>query len=388
MHAKPGQTFRLQIASSKDPLTGRIVERVSDQRGNTVLSYFTREIITPDDRAVLGASNRTGKWLPYLLCPDDRTMRCLCTTPMLAWASPAIGGERVVFVSGDGRLGYVPFGGGPFQAVSKLPPGHDYSEVAASACGRYAFLLYSERPPRFTRCVLDGRFHSSGSERAAFGLRTVMLRVDLNTGISKALTGGIGAFYHPMISPADSAWMEYCFDKTYWRQSQRMWTIHYHKRASVAEVRPLFEQRFGIDSVGHELFLQDGRVAAVYMRYAKITDPIEQPQESFILVADPAKRTHRAFKTAKMLHNHLHGRDGKVFVSEGISGNDGPTRLDLISRYDVHGSKAAPTPLCRSGCSWKGQLGHPHAVLDRAHRWCYFNSDREGRCNVYRVRMD
>jgi hypothetical protein len=388
MPRKQGKTFRLKIIRFKDRLTGREVEKLSHGKADTVLSYFTREIITPDNRGVLLASNRSGKWLPYLIFPDERTMRCLCTTPMCSWASPAVGGERVVFVSEDGRLGYVPLEGGAFRAIVELPREREYSHVAASSCGRYAFLLYSEQAPRTTKTIADGRSHSSGSERTAFGLRTVMLRVNLDTSITKALTGGLGSFFHPMISPADPTVMEYCADTMFWRQGQRMWTIRYHERAALVEVRPLFRQRFGIDSVGHEFFLQDGRVAAVYMRYAKITDPIDQPKDSFILIADPISGRHRAYKTTTMLHNHLHGRDGRLFVSEGISGKAGPKTMDLLCRYDVRGQRAVSTPLCQSGCSWKGQLGHPHAVLDRTNRWCYFNSDRNGRCHVYRVRMD
>src|SRR5947208_355564 len=122
MRTKPGLAFPLRVASTTDPVSGRKVERLSDNKVDTALSYFTREIITPDNRGVLVASNHSGKWLPYLIYADEKLMRCVSTTPMHTWSSPAIGGERIVYVSSDRRLGYAPSGGGPFQAVVELPP--------------------------------------------------------------------------------------------------------------------------------------------------------------------------------------------------------------------------------------------------------------------------
>lgn len=387
MHPKPGQTFRVSVVANTDPLTRRKLERLSDDRGDTTLSYFTREIVTPDDRGVLVASNRSGRWLPYLIHPDQRVMRCLSTITLYDWSSPAIGGDKVVFISRDGRLGFVPLDGGEFEPLIQLPPGFRYSEVAASKCGRYAVLIYSEKPHPPSQRISDGEYPSSLSEQAAFGARWVLLHINLETGITKGLTGGLGSVAHPLISPTNPQQMEYCQSPP-WRLCQRMWSVRYYEKAFFVEVEPLFRQRIGLDAVGHEFFLQDGRTAAVWMRFGKVSDPQDSPRESFILVADPETGKQTAYRTTTMIYNHLHGRDGRVFVSEGISGRRGPTRLDLICRYDVRGQQAMATTLCASGCSWSGQLGHPHAVVSRDNRWCYFNSDRDGHCNVYRVRMD
>lgn len=357
------------------------------------MTYFTREAVTPDNQGVLVASNRTGKWLPFVIYPDEKRMRCLCITPMHSWSSPGIGGNRVVYMSADGRLGYVPLEGGKFRAVTELPSGMNYSEATVSACGRYTALIYSERLGRTARNLLDDTYPSSLSEALSFGPRSVVLRVDLDTGLTKGLTGGVGALSHPMISPANSAWIEYC-STVPWRQGQRMFFIRYYKKAFYMDVRPLFRQKPGFDAVGHELFLRDGRLAAVWMRFAKLNDGMNEPRESFILVVDPVTEKFKAFRTPGLVYNHLHGRDGKVFVSEGRSDLHlgkppklHPQQLDLLCRYDVKGDRTVATALCTHGCTWKGRLGHPHAVVDRENKWCYFNSDRDGKCNVYQVKM-
>jgi len=147
-----------------------------------------------------------------------------------------------------------------------------------SACGRYALVIYSEKVPPTTRRIVDGVQTSATSERIKFGARTVMLRVDLDTGLTKGLTGGLGCFAHPMISPTDANLMEYCA-VDFWHEIQRMWTIRYDEAAAHIEVRPLFRQRIGIDAVGHELFLQDGKIAAIWTSFGKVGLPADQPKE-------------------------------------------------------------------------------------------------------------
>src|ERR1051326_3949842 len=393
MQPKAGDNSPLAIQAREDAVSGRLVERLTDNSADFAVTYFTKEMFTPDNHGVLVASNRTGEWLPYMILPDDRVMRCLSTTPMNAWSSPAIGGERVIFVSKEGQLGFVPLGGGEFTPVFQLPPDRHWSEVSASSCGRYAVMTYMEKTGPTTQRISDGSFPSSGSEGMAYGPRSVVLWVDLDTGISKGITGANAYLAHAMLSPIDPHLIEYC-NALPWSQTQRMWTARYFPEAMFVDVQPLFRQKPGIDAVGHEFFLQDGRLAAIWLKYTKVGAHAHEPSETFLLIADPRTRKSKAFRTPGLLFNHLHGRDGKVSVSEGRSSvalkkalTSNPHELDLLCRYDVKGERAKATVLCVHGSSWKGQLGHPHAVVCRENKHCYFNSDRDGHCNVYRVRM-
>lgn len=393
MQSNAGELIPLSIQAREDAVSGRRVERLGVADGQTALSYFTKEVFTTDNRGVLVASDRTGEWLPCLILPDERAMHCLCATPMNTWTSPAIGGERVVFVSKTGTLGWVPITGGEFTPVFQLPPDRRWSEVCASSCGRYAVLIYAEKIGPTTQRLSDGAFPSASSESQVLGPRSVVLWVDLDTGISKGITGASAPLAHAMISPTDPHLIEYC-NALPWSQTQRMWTARYFPEAMFVDVQPLFRQKPGIDAVGHEFFLPDGRIGAIWLKYAKIGQPARDPSETFLLVADPRTRRSRAYRTPGLIFNHLHGRDGKVFVSEGRSSvtlkkalTSNPYDLDLLCRYDVKGEATKATVLCVTGCSWKGQLGHPHAVVCRENRFCYFNSDRDGRCNVYRVRI-
>jgi oligogalacturonide lyase len=45
-------------------------------------------------------------------------------------------------------------------------------------------------------------------------------------------------------------------------------------------------------------------------------------------------------------------------------------------------------PLTLHGTSWKSQDEHPHPIFDRSCRHVYFNSDREGKRAIYRVKVD
>ena len=63
-NVKPGERIAIEITVEADPVTGRLVERLSPPGADMVLPYFTREIVTPDNKGVLVACNRTGEWLP------------------------------------------------------------------------------------------------------------------------------------------------------------------------------------------------------------------------------------------------------------------------------------------------------------------------------------
>ena len=319
--------------------------------------------------------------------------------PTHHYSAPALGGERVVYLSKDGRLGCAPLAGGPFTAVTELPADFQYSYAALSSCGRYAAVIYTEmnHAPR-ARNLLGGRFGeypSAGSERDNFGGRGLLLWVDLDTGMSKGITGG-RLMDHPRISPADPYLMGYC-NMGDWKQIQRMMTARFHEAANFIEVKPLFVQRPGLDAVGHEIFLADGRVAAIWMEYEKIGDDAEKPKRSAILVVDPATGKHVAYDTPGLIFNHLHGRDGKVFVSEGRSEillkdrEPQPDRNnmnlgDLLVRYVVQGKRTVPTVLCVLQGTRKS---HAHTVLDRENRHAYFNGSPDGQeLAVFRVNME
>jgi hypothetical protein len=390
----------LKITATRDPLTGRNIERISLPDRPTALPYFTKELFTPDNRGVLvTCRDDRGDWFPWIIRPDDGEMRRVGDVPCASEHNPAIGGGRVVYISKDRRIGYAAIdGSGEFTPVIALAEGVQLGEVCASACGRYVVTCYSEDLPAIASRASDGFQTSASSEPWWFGRRWCMLRVDLDAAVSRAVAGGERRSGHPMISPANADVMEYC---TYapWDQEQRMFAVRVFPESTYCDVRPLYPQRVGLEAVGHECFLADGRVAAIHMWYERLDHKSAQPDDSSILVADPITHEHHRYRTPGLVFNHLHGRDGRTFVSEGRSdlhihktpapkGTPQDKLLDLMCRYDVAGDHTIATPLCAHGCSWRGQSGHPHAVLCRENRWCYFNSDREGTASVFRVRMD
>ncbi|MCF7837536.1 MAG: hypothetical protein K9N49_02810 [Candidatus Marinimicrobia bacterium] len=395
---RAGARIAINMTRETDPVTGRQVERISPLGANTTLPYYTRELVTADNRGILVASDLSGELLPYIIYPDEGHMVCVATTPLRNTSSPGLGGERVVYVSNAGILGYAPQTGGDFTGVSELPQGFTYTEPGVSLCGRYAAIVYAESPHPRTRNLLggpSGEYPSSGSERDAFGMRSVLLWVDLDTGRTKGVAGSQAPGGHPLVSPVNPWLMEFCNNGP-WRQVQRMQIARFHEAANLCETTPLFVQEFGHDAVGHEFFLADGRVAAIWMRYARQSDPVAQPAESYILIADPETGGHVAYETPGMRFNHLHGRDGRVFVSEGLSAVLRPAAAplppravsahgDLLVKYVVAGSRTEPTVLC---ALYGTARQHAHAVLDRENRWAIFNDARGENVGVYRVPLD
>ena len=59
------------------------------------------------------------------------------------------------------------------------------------------------------------------------------------------------------------------------------------------------------------------------------------------------------------------------------------TQWNLVGAWDI----LAESETGRHGTSWTAQHSHPHPVFWPDDRWAMFNSDRGGRCNVYRVEV-
>jgi hypothetical protein len=402
--------LRWTPASERDPVTGRAVERAQPAGVTALPSYFTREAVTPDDAGALFSVKEGDRWFPWISRPDEGRVYRVCDAALHnPFTGACIGGDRVLLITsrrGKRVLGWAPLSGGAFRGVVELPT-PECGDVAASSDGRHAAVIYFDGKSRATaRSLVRGECVSANSERSWLQPGFCLLHVDMERGITKGVAGGYEGFCsHPMISPVDPFLMEYC-NAASWNQRQRMFVARYYPEGNVSEVYPLYEQKPFLEGVGHECFLGDGRVAAVYQRYARVGAPADEPCASAVLVIDPVTRRHTLYDTPGLVWNHLHGRDGRSFVSEGRSamhltvaararlpeppGPEAARRgLDLLCRYEVvRGRESRVTPLCVTGASWRGQAGHPHPVMDRAGKWCYFAADRGGSSAVWRVRMD
>ena len=397
-----GDEIEMKVEEWKDEWTGRTVQRLGAEGLRTNLPYFTRECVLPDNSGILMSVLWEDEWRLFAAYPDTGKMKLLSDQVVRSATDPCIGGERILFFNGDNTLGYIPLEGGEFTAVAQPPDDCSSPNPAISSDGRYAVYAWFEKRKETTKSLLRDGYPSRGSENNFAIQSGVVVHIDLDTGITKGIGGGNHIGGHPMINPTNSFNVEVCKD-TSWRD-QRMWTIQYYQEANYTTQEPLYVQESGYEAVGHEAFLQDGRVVAVYQKYKNLSDAPEDTEYSAILVADPKTGKSVKYRTPGFVWNHIHGRDGKTFVSEGRSdlhlppdkhesvmkselGRRSQRELNLVTRYDVAGRKTEATPLCVTGTSWKDGNTHPHPVLDREHKWCYFRSDRSGVPQVYRVDM-
>ena len=205
------------------------------------------------------------------------------------------------------------------------------------------------------------------------------MRVDTESGAAAALWGEREWISHVNVSPVDGDIVVFCHEGS-WHLVQRMWTL----RASTGEVWPLVEQRRWLERSGHEFFTRTGRVVTQYSWrfHAEAGDWV--PLDVFI---NPDGSGPQSFR-------YLYGRPSHIQIAgdetlgvgdhalprEGFS--EGRNFIGLIRYQD---ERATVTALCRHDTSWLTQHSHPHPVFSPDDRFVYFNSDRGGRCNVYRA---
>lgn len=361
-----------------DPDTGVDVTRVSDDHGDTIFPYFTQVLFTDDGEDLLVSSNRTGTWQAYLLCVSTGELRQLTDEPegIRAHGSTVLPTKgAVAFLTGN-VLKRVNLDGSGTRTLYEAPQGFSPSILAPSADGASVTFAYSEGLALSTE---TGRIYSTMAERLYRRPASVVMRVDTESGAAAALWGEREWISHVNVSPVDGDIVVFCHEGS-WHLVQRMWTL----RASTGKVWPLVEQRRLLERSGHEFFTRSGRVVTQYSWRFHASAKDWVPLDVFV---NPDGSAPQAFR-------YLHGRPSHVqvagdealgvgdcaFPSAGFA--DGRSYMGLI-RYEDE--RAVMTALCRHDSSWLTQHSHPHPIFSPDDRWVYFNTDRGGRCNIYRA---
>ncbi|KKK84869.1 hypothetical protein LCGC14_2778990, partial [marine sediment metagenome] len=285
-----------------------------------------------------------------------------------------------VYYWSDGRLMSVPVDGGEVAEHYACPRGYRPTALSISSCGRYLAFAYAEQMPTSTD---TGKIYSSQAERMYQCPRSVVIRLDLSENVAQALYGEPAWYSHVSISPVDPNVVMFCHEGP-WLLVQRIWIAW----ADTQEVWPLLKTRRLLGQCGHEYFTGTGKVMTQYAE----RDTVDQyPWRHANVLLNPDGSDERKFwyQGPQPMHVQTSHHDGTLMTGDcgrrtDIHDAEGSAMMSLIRLVD---DRSEMTPLCRHGSSWTGHRSHPHPVFWPDDRWVLFDSDRGGRCNVYRVQV-
>jgi oligogalacturonide lyase len=261
------------LTAFPDPLTGHRIRRLTEG-GVNVSPYFNSYAWTPEGDAVfylrweeggkrvMACEVETGRSWPVAgPFPPEETQGAT-TWPTLN----AIPGARAVSFVADGAVWRADLAGEAVR-LTDLPPGDcDIGDTDVSGDGR-RHVLGCIRMTEAARREAPAVWWPPDEFYARHCLRTLVLRVDLNTGALEELWEEPAVVDHISVNPLDPDLILYCHEGAIPYQYGRMFL----RRVTDSTSRPVRDQRSGRVRVTHERWFADGQRIAYHGQY--LPDP-------------------------------------------------------------------------------------------------------------------
>ncbi len=220
MTYRKGQTFPSEHSVSRDPRTGAVVHQITSHPSISHPSYFLHSSFTPDQKAIVFTSYRTGQAQLFEAAYPDGEIRQLTNGPPIHPFSPLVApdGTTIFFVRGGGIWSL-------YRATLEESPIIDYPDAQLGECSLSADGWLTAACKRGSAAgIAVGRTIGGRRWRVIEFPRTVI---------------------HPQFSPVEPEWIEFAGDP-----APRMHRV----RRDGTEMECLYENT-NDEFVVHETFL-------------------------------------------------------------------------------------------------------------------------------------
>ena len=252
------------------------------------------------------------------------------------------------------------------------PEGFKPGLLSVSSCGRYLVFPYQEIIPSSTA---SGRIYSGMHEYYFQHPRSVVIRLDLETGRHAAIWGETNWISHVQISPVDPDIVMFCHEGAF-LVKQRHWIVN----AKTSVCWPLYDQQPN-EHCSHEYFLKDGRVVsqlAVFKDAGKIFTGDRGKHIVLITAIDNTQMQKLYLPSYAPMHMQTTS-DFKLHVGDAAFPTaDYPQAGREMCLMRQVGDKMQVKPFCRHGADFSVQLGHPHPIFSPDDRQVLLSANADG----------
>jgi oligogalacturonide lyase len=375
-------SIKSEIKEYKDPKTGARVIQLTSNGSNNNHPYFTTESFMWDGADFpLFISDRSGLYQWYMLDMKRGNIIQLTAGAKLDTNMGCVARNGKFFYFDGPVLHYLNLETWEDRELNHVPPGFSPSNPDCSADGHYVTFSYHQIVPTSTaRNVI----YSTMQENYFQHPQSVVMRVDsaaaLGAATALACWGEVQWISHSLIHPTQPNLVLFAHEGGHECVKQRMWMVDVdQKRARTAT--PLYRQQIG-DSCVHEFFTRQGEIG---FQYTIIHEDGTMEEFNAFVRADGTWIRQYRYPDRRPGH-YQSNADNSVCVGDCAYFNpqddDGNKYLALMT----HGNGVVnQTRLAWHGTSWKTQESHPHPHFSPDDRWVIYNSDCDGKYNVYMV---
>lgn len=212
--------------------------------------------------------------------------------------------------------------------------------------------------------------------------RSVAMRIDTAAAIGGATAmacfGDNQWYSHTLIHPTKPNIILFVHEGGHLTVQQRMWTVDCDQKVS-RKAKPLYIQQPG-DACVHEFFTRAGEVG---FQYTIVKEDGSMEEFNAFIRADGSWIRQYRYPDRRPGHFQSNS-DNSLCIGDSAYFNpkddDGDKYLGLMT----HGNGIVNIKrLAWHGTSWKTQESHPHPVFSPDDRYVMYNSDTEGKYNVY-----
>lgn len=374
-----GKVYKSQRKKIRDSETDIEVIRLNSKEGNTVRPYFTQPLFSDDGEYLLTASDRTGAWQLYNLELKSGKMIQLTEESDLSPLTACLDGNKMTaYYWQDKILKSVNLSTLETEVIYQVPEGFQPSILSLSSNGKYLDFAYSEE---LNLSTASGKIYSGMYETFYRHPKSVVMRVNTEEKSAKAVWGENNWISHVITNPVNSDLIVFCHEGP-WHLVQRLWVVN----AATHQVHPLLKTKKHFERAGHEFFTDQGRIAAQFGRRSDLDENWEN--SDVFIDADGSSKEEYFYPGPKPMHVQVSSNE-KFGVGDGAYLKGGFKDADqFMSLIKYEDNQAKMKPLCRHNNSWESQISHPHPVFTPDDKNVVFNSDREGKVNIYLAPAD
>jgi oligogalacturonide lyase len=368
IRAETWKTWSDEHLIVKDPDTGIEYVRLTSDKADDSVLYFTGNAYLPRENTLVFASKRDrDKWQLYTVNLSTYVITQITNLGKVGATGAVVCAEtHEAFFFDSGALKAADIRTHAVRTVTAVPDGYTASSVSVTDNGKFLAFSISEKVKLLTK---TDKIYSDMDEHFDMHPWSAVMTGESNGKGWHEIARQKNWISHTIISPANQDLILYCHEGRWNKVEQRLWLVSSDGSLN-RKIRT--EERADI-SIGHEFWYADG----IHIGYQGFLPN----RSSFVGVADSRTGAFTEYQTPQSNGHTFASADAARFIG------DGSAKLPFITLYDLNDDKLSATKLVKHNSDFSRQEWHPHPRISQDNAFVFFTSVTGGGSDINMIRL-